>query len=284
MPYWSAMTRTPLSTSFPSVIRAVLLLLFTAVSAAGQSQLTYERSAPPELNELLTIRERFVYSVRYGFFNLGEIEVELLPDTTWQGQRVHHMRTIMRSSGIPLMGRRDVHYHSYFFLENGAPHGVLFWREDHHDNEPDRSRIEFDRQKEEVRFFERGEPEDTLQLVEPAGGGDNIFYYARAFAGTDREFEIPVYVSNEQGSVKAVNKTEREQRKYDAFPGEIAAYRLEGQADIDGPFGFNGRFRAWFSADDLRVPLEAHLRIFLGNVRIRLISWEIVKGPPESVD
>src|SRR5690625_5770223 len=44
---------------------------------------------PPVLEELLSVRERFVYSVRYSFLNLGEIEVELLPDTTWRRSEEH---------------------------------------------------------------------------------------------------------------------------------------------------------------------------------------------------
>src|SRR5690625_3669006 len=71
---------------------------------------------PPALEELLSVRERFVYSVRYSFLNLGEIEVELLPDTTWRGEEVEHIGSGMRSgSRIPLVGERHVHYETSFF-------------------------------------------------------------------------------------------------------------------------------------------------------------------------
>src|SRR5690625_7717284 len=69
---------------------------------------------PPALEELLSVRERFVYSVRYSFLNLGEIEVELLPDTTRRGEEVMHIRTVMKfDSRIPFVGELHEHYVTY---------------------------------------------------------------------------------------------------------------------------------------------------------------------------
>lgn len=273
------MTRTPFK------ILSICLILFIpfAGPAGAQSGLTFERDEPPDMEMLTSVHERFVYNVRYGFFNLGEVEVELLQDTTYQGQDVYHMRTMMRSnSSIPFMGTRDVRYQNFFKYNEQWPYSLLFWRDDIHDEEYERYKIEFDREEQKVRFYERGEPQDTLDLVEPASGGDIIFYYARMFAGTDEPFELPVFIENEKGSVTATSSSATERRSYDAFPDPVETYLSEGTADIDGPFGFRGDFKAWFATDDLRVPVETHLRIIFGNVKIRLISYERLDEQAES--
>lgn len=272
-------------TSTPFKILSISLILFIhfAGPAGAQSGLTFERDEPPDMEMLMSVHERFVYNVRYGFFNLGEVEVELLQDTTYQGQDVYHMRTMMRSnSSIPFMGTRDVRYQNFFKYNEQWPYSLLFWRDDIHDEEYERYKIEFDREEQKVRFYERGEPQDTLDLVEPASGGDIIFYYARMFAGTDEPFELPVFIENEKGSVTATSSSATERRSYDAFPDPVETYLSEGTADIDGPFGFRGDFKAWFATDDLRVPVETHLRIIFGNVKIRLISYERLDEQAES--
>jgi hypothetical protein len=252
-----------------------LWLSLFANQGNAQSELTFNREEPPDTEMLMSVHERFVYNVRYGFLNLGEVEVELLPDTTYDGKEVLFMRTIMRSnSRVPFVGTRNVHYQNFFNYNENWLYSHKFWRDDLHDENFERYMIKFDREKQEVHFFEEGEAMDTLALEEPASGGDIIFYFARLFAGTDESYELPVYIENEKGFVTAENSPATEERSYDAFSAPILTYMSEGNADIDGPFGFRGRFRAWFATDDLRIPVEAHVRIIFGNVKIRLISYE----------
>jgi hypothetical protein len=78
---------------------------------AAQDQLTYESNDPPTMEMLLEAREVFEYEVRYGFFTLGWVDVELLPDTTYNGQKAYHLRTTMRSnSSVPLISKSIVNY------------------------------------------------------------------------------------------------------------------------------------------------------------------------------
>jgi hypothetical protein len=253
-------------------------MLSPRLEAQAEQWMTYDTFTPPDVETLMSVKERFVFNVRYGVFNLGEIEVELLNDTTYQGETVQHMRTVMRTTRrVPFMSERNVHYHNLFTYDREALYSHRFWRDDLHDNEPERTVIEFDREREEVRFFERGEPEDTLELVEPASGGDVIFYYARQFAGIEQPFELPVFISGDLGKVSGQSGHQTEMRSYDAFDQDIPTYMTEGVADIDGPFGFTGRYRAWFAADDLRIPVEARVRVLFGNVRINLISYEQIE-------
>jgi hypothetical protein len=252
-----------------------LFLLFGISPLFAQTDLTFERDEPPTMEMMLEAREVFEYEVRYGFFTLGWVEVELLPDTTWNGQKAYHMRTTMRSNRrLPFMGTRIVNYENIFQFNEQWPYSHLFWRDDIHDEEYERVRIEFDRDLEKVIFYERGEPADTLALEEPASGGDIIFYYSRMFAGIEDPYTLPAYIEGDKGTVTAKSSSNTEMREYDAFDEPIETYLSEGNADVDGPFGFRGTFKSWFSTDDLRIPVEAHVRVIFGNVRVRLISYE----------
>jgi hypothetical protein len=94
------------------------------------------------------------------------------------------------------------------------------------------------------------------------------------FAGTDQDYRLPVYLEREKGYIDATNSSKIEKRKYDAFEDPVKTFFSEGDADIDGPFGFRGKFKAWYIADDLRVPAEAHAKVWLGNVKVQLIDYK----------
>src|SRR6056297_275963 len=255
-------------------ITIILSGLIPSVLTA-QDQLTYDRTEPPTMEMMLEAREVFEYEVRYGFFTLGWVDVELLPDTTYNGEKAYHLRTTMRSnSSVPLISKSIVNYENLFQYNEKWPYSFVFWRDDIHDDEYDRVRIVFDRDSSKVDFYERQEIQTSLELVEPASGGDIIFYYSRMFAGLEEPYRLPAYIENELGYVEARSSSETEMRSYEAFDEDIETYMSEGTADINGPFGFRGKFKSWFSTDDLRIPVEAHVRVIFGNVKVRLISYE----------
>ena len=272
--YWLDMMRRLLKVLLS---KCILLLLISSVwnSAHSQGLLTYDRDTLPTLGEIIDARETFEYEVRYGFMTLGWVDVEILPDTTFNGEKAYHFRTRIRSNNrILFVGTRIVNYESIIQYNDQWPYSFVFWRDDIHDDDYDRVRVIFDREKGMVDFYERGEYQKSLELEEPASGGDIIFYYSRLFAGIETPYELPVYTENEKGMVRAVSSDDIEYRSYDAFEEPIPTYLSEGTADVEGPFGFRGSFKSWFSTDDLRVPVEAHVRVIFGNVKVRLISYE----------
>ena len=259
-----------------SLLSAILIFCFLVpFHLTAQDQLTYERNEPPTMEMMLEAREVFEYEVRYGFFTLGWVDVELLPDTTYNGQKAYHLRTTMRSNNsVFLISESIVNYENLFQYNEKWPYSFVFWRDDIHDEEYDRVRIVFDRDSSKVDFYERQEFQTSLELVEPASGGDIIFYYSRMFAGLEEPYRLPAYIENELGYVEASSSSKTEMRSYEAFDEDIETYKSEGTADINGPFGFRGRFKSWFSTDDLRIPVEAHVKVIFGNVKVKLISYE----------
>src|SRR6056297_2650679 len=251
MPFWWDMMRMLLIRLFKIGSLFALISFQLTIAAAFGQEFTYDRDEPPTTDMLMNVKETFEYEVRYGFFTLGWVDGE-----------------------IPFVGKDIVNYESLFSHNDKWFYAHEFWRDDIHDENYDRLRVDFDRTEELVYFYEEGEPTDTLALEEPASGGDIVFYYSRMFAGIEDSYELPVYIEGEKSTLTASSSSKTEMRSYDAFEDDVETYFSEGTTDADGPFGFSGRFKSWFMTDDLRIPLEAHVKVIFGNVKVRLIDYE----------
>lgn len=254
----------------------VLSLAIFNRAEAQQSSATYQHpERPPTMQELLEWKEVFTYNVKYSFFNLGEIQTTIVQDTTYEGEHLWWLRTkIISNSSIPFMGEEENHYNTFFVETDSLPHTRLYWRDNVDEDEFNSERYDFDYENQKVYIAKDGEPADTLELTEPSTSGQLIFYYGRLFAGTDQPYRLPVYLESEKGYIDVRNTRKTETKEYDAFSQEVTTYYTEGNADIDGPFGFSGKFKSWYLADDLRIPVEAHARVWLGNVKVRLIDYK----------
>lgn len=253
----------------------VVLAVIPISICAQDSLITYEHSdrAPTE-NEILKWHETFTYEVRYSFFKLGEVKVEMMGDTLYEGQQARYLRTIITSnSGIPFVGREENHYNTIFAQTDSLPHTLVYWTDNVDEEEFNDTRYTYDYKAGKVYMREDAD-RDTLDIEEPASSGQLIFHIGRLFAGTKNDFTIPIYLNLEKGYILVNNTVKKEKRSYKAFEEPVETYYGEGEATIDGPFGFRGSFKSWYLADDLRVPLEAHVRVWLGNVRIKLIDYQ----------
>ena len=251
-------------------------MAFSSGAQAQDSLLTYDHpDRPPTMEELLQWKEVFTYKVKFGFFKLGEVKTTIIKDTTYQGQKIWWLRTVITSnSGIPFVGEEENHYNTFMVETDSTPYTKLYWRDNVDENEFEAEVYEFDYENEKVYLLEDMTPVDTLALTEPSSSGQLIFYYSRLFAGTNKDYRLPVYLEREKGYIDATNSSKIEKRKYDAFDDPVKTYFSKGDADIDGPFGFRGKFKAWYITDDLRIPAEAHAKVWLGNVKVQLIDYK----------
>jgi len=254
----------------------VLLVIPSNEIMAQDSLLTFEHpDRPPTMDELLQWKEVFTYEVRFSFFKLGEVQTTIVRDTTYQGEKMWWLRTIITSNpGIPFVGKEENRYNTLMVESDSLPYTQLYWRDNVDEQEFDSERYVFDYENEQVYYFEKGAPVDTLELTEPSSSGQLIFYYSRLFAGTNKDYRLPVYLKQEKGYINGTNSTKIEMREYKAFEDPVKTYYSEGNADIDGPFGFRGEYKAWYIADDLRIPAEAHAKVWLGNVKVKLIDYK----------
>ena len=258
--------------------KIILPFLFLLISfpVFGQHSFPDTSATPPTMEDLFSVRETFRYEVKYGFLKLGWVNVELLSDTTYEGKELKHILTeIVSNPSIPFVGDELDRFHSLFYVnEEGLPVEVKYWKDNIDEQEYDEIQYWFDRDIGQVYYLEEDDTRDTLALEDPATSGHLIFYFSRLFAGSEEDYTLPVYVTKKKGYIYADNSIRKEKRNYAPFEGPIQAYLMEGDTEkIAGPFGFSGKFRAWFLDDDLRVPLEARVKVLWGNVIVRMIEY-----------
>ncbi|TYP94845.1 hypothetical protein LX73_0134 [Fodinibius salinus] len=269
--------------SSPIAKRSTILILFcllcVGITKQGSGQdllLTYNHSErPPTMDEMLEWKEEFTYKVKYGFFKLGQVKTQIVRDTTYRGHHLWWLRTIITSnSSIPFIGEEENHYNTLFVATDSLPHTKLYWRDNVEEEEFNDERYRFDYENEKVYASAKGAAVDTFKVTEPSSSGQLIFYYSRLFAGRNEEYQLPVYIQQQKGYITARATSRMETREYEAFKKPVETYFTKGNADFEGPFGFTGEFKSWYVTDDLRVPAEAHVKVWLGNVKVRLINYK----------
>ena len=253
---------------------AILYVLLFSLPAFAQ---TFEKEGQPALEDLFSVKETFTYEVKYGFFMLGWVDVTLLSDTLYDGKMHKHLQTVIRSNPkIPFMDTEVDYYHSLFYEnEDGIPVTSYYWKDNWDENELEEITYKFDREAGLVYYKEEDDTRDTLDLEDPATAGHIVFVFSRLFAGGGAPSDLPVYVSKKKGYLHFQNSSETEKRNYAPWDDPVDTYLSRGTTEnIEGPFGFSGDFRAWYLADDLRIPLEARVKVFLGNAIVRIIDYK----------
>lgn len=254
-----------------------VILILSSLCSAQDSLLTYDHlNRPPTMHELMQWEEEFTYKVKYGFFKLGTVKTTVVGDTTYQGDRLWWLQTVIKSnSSIPFVGEEENHYNSLIAETDSLPYTKLYWRDNVDEDEFKAERYSFDYKNKKVYSFQSGAPADTFKVKsKPASSGQLIFYYARLFAGVEQKYKLPVYIEQQEGHIRINSTQKAELREYEAFDHPVKTYYAEGSADFEGPFGFKGDFESWYIADDLRVPAEAHAKVWLGNVKVKLIDYQ----------
>ena len=231
----------------------------------------------PTVSEILSAGEWFRYEVSYGFFTLGWVEVSILPDSLYNGHVHHHLFTRMISNDwLPLIGYERDEFHTLFYVnEEGLPVSSLFWKDNIDEEKLHEIVYRFDRSTGQVYYKEEDETTGSLSLVKTATAGHIVFVYSRLFAGGGMNTRLPVYVSKKLGYLDFDHSSITELRTYEAFGDSIATFKTTGRTiDILGPFGFSGRFEAFFAKDNFRIPLEARVKMFLGSAVVKLIEYK----------
>jgi hypothetical protein len=252
----------------PGFLCCLLVLLLTV------DIITARAGTQPTIEKLLSAREQLTFSVHYGFLTLGHVYITAIYDTLYNGSPAHTFTTIIKSNpSIPFVGNKERHFHSIFKHVDGQLYGLNFWTDNVDSKEFLDSRYIFDYDARSVYVFEFEEPVDTLYLDRAADSGPLLFLITRLYAGLNERVDYPIYISNEHGDVSMDFTSRIDRLNVPAF-GQVDAYFSSGNANVKGPFGFSGFYRAWHKKDDLRIPLEAHVRVWVGNVRVRLQEFE----------
>lgn len=228
-----------------------------------------------DVNRLWKAKETFEYNVKYGFFDLGTIWLHFNRDTLYNGHHYRLAQVVARSNpGLPFVGNKEDHFTSFIAKNDTMFYDTYYWKDDIDEHVMKKDLYILNYKEGKVFTFKKGEAKDTLDLTKPSMCGIAYFFFTRIYAGTGKTETVPVYIDQKERSITLNSSTKTEQIDNKAFPGgKVQTYVSTGEAHFDGPFGFRGKYRAWYSTDPKRIPVQAYVRVWLGNVKIRLIKY-----------
>lgn len=257
-------------------ISAALLFFLMVCFAGAAAGFHYtERNPAPGLGTMFEAKEEFTYEVRYGFMRLGNVFVSSR-DTVINGEQLlHSIAVIQSNSGIPLMGSRRYEYHSLLSRNDSTTWAHKFWVDNIHRGRFPEYGYTFDYERGEIIVVKHDAPTDTLDLPTRLDGGPALFYVGRQHAGTESEIDFPIFIDEEVAVVNIRNTLNRDRVRSAAHGNDMVdVYLSYGDASINGPFGFNGKFESRYDTSEWRIPIEARVSVWIGNVRVQLIDFQ----------
>lgn len=253
---------------------AILLLAGVSIFLAAAAAFNSPGNNPgPELGAMFDAREQFTYEVRYGFMRLGNVYVSSR-DTLVNGEPLLHTIAVIQSNaGIPLMGSRRYEYHSLLAKNDSTVWAKRFWVDNIHRGRFPEYGYTFDYELGHIIVEKHDTPTDTLELPTKLDGGPALFFVGRKHAGTGSEIDFPIFIDEEVAIVNIRSTLERDRIRSAYHNNQMRdVYLSFGNANINGPFGFNGRFESRYDTGEWRLPIEARVSVWIGNVRINLVD------------
>jgi hypothetical protein len=262
-----------------SVTRPILFVICMAIAVASIGQMRGTRSIPPTVRQLVDADEIFEYRVEYGIFTLGTVTIEVVKDTTWKGRPAFILLSKIKSNPrLLFVGDKERHFISVTGYDNETFFCHDFHSNSIHDRQFRDTEYKYDYDRGFVIGYEFGKEKGRWRITEPSDSGPGLFYVTRLFAGRDTLVNYPIITEFEKGVSRMRFTSLVEPRDIPFFAkGPVPAYRMNGQADLKGPFGFSGAFTAWYGTDPMRLPYEAHVKVWVGNVIVRLVDYKRLK-------
>ena len=220
--------------------------------------------------------EELVYNVRYGFIDLGQVQVKTGQTVREQGKTVFQGDAVIQSyQGVPFV---DLHaiYSSNFDSLGFSRHFLGKSRED---DSWSFSEYFFQYENDRV-IMEMGsadhvvERRDTVPLETRYHDGLSLFFYAREQLFSGKKLTIPTFVMEQKGATLIDFRMERGTLESDFIDYPIDVIGFDGTAKFVGIFGLTGDFEGWFNNDEARVPIKANMKVIIGSVTIELVSWK----------
>lgn len=239
---------------------------------------TYGHSEDSDkLKRLVGLKERLTYEAHYGFMKLGEAVVEQYQDTVYKGQRHRLLRTIVTSNPkLLFIGYKEERFHSIVSNNDTTVYDLYYWKDDVDDKKYKVERYDYDYRNGRVLAWKERSGPDTLELKGPAISGPAVLYHTRMLAGTGKSTRIPIFINQKQYYISMQDYRKTEMVENTTFGNlQENAWFVDGDAAFDGPFGFSGKFKGWVLKDrHENVPLEGHVKVWIGSIRVKLIKYE----------
>jgi hypothetical protein len=252
--------------------------LSNSQQSAGQREST---------SSFLQVGEELRYKVSYLFIGLGEVVLRVTDRFEREGQVQFRAEALIDSySGTPFVNLH--HYYicefdttlvSHYFYARWLSSDTLRYVIYRFDYEAKKVYVESGTENPRVQ-----EKADTVDIDRPYQDGLSLFYFARGNVTSTASAVVPTFINEKKGKTLFNFTNEKTKEEIDSVPYPIQVVEFEGEANWVGIFGLTGGFKGWFSDDYARIPIAAKMKVIIGSVKLKLISWKRAEWrPPEYI-
>lgn len=258
----------------------ILMTIFSAVfNDAEKTQTKYDGSFDFSFisEKSIIAGEELNYVVSYSFINLGEVRIRVKDKKTVNGKNHYNAVAYIDSyDGIPFVNLHQIYetkvndnYYSDFF--RGIIKGDEYTTYTEYFFNYDESQIRIKRGK----FSPKEIWIDSITTAEKQyHDGLSIFFFARMLSGKKNSLYAPCFVNEQKVKTKINFYDETIPVSISSIDYNVDCVRLDGEMDFISIFGLTGYFEGWFSNDEASIPIVAHMKVIIGNIKLELKSWK----------
>ncbi|MBV6480100.1 MAG: hypothetical protein HGGPFJEG_02934 [Ignavibacteria bacterium] len=236
--------------------------------------------------KVLEIGEELKFEVSYGFIKLGYIKM-ILTGTRKEGKKIikNAKFEVKTYPEVPFIKLNDILESEMEYFENEI-YSKKYYETNFKDKSITRTDYKFNYSKDyvdtNIETDGKTDKKEKISIKDKLKLRDEVcwLYEARMNSFINKNFNIPVFVKEEESSVRYSFNVNSTVINIEKFNYDISAIKLEGTSDFTGLFGFKGEFLILLSDDEFRVPLKAYFSSSLGNVVWELISYKKQKWSP----
>ncbi len=221
--------------------------------------------------------EELNYVVSYSFISLGEVKIRVKDKKIINGKSYYNATAYIDSyDGIPFVNLHQIYeskvnqdYYSDFFRGIVKGDEYTTYTEYYFDYKDLKIRIKKGKFSPKEIWAD-----STTSLDKQYHDGLSIFFFARMLSGKKNSMMLPCFVNEQKVKTKINFYEETIPVSIDAIDYDVECVRLDGDMDFISIFGLTGYFEGWFSNDEASIPIVAHMKVIIGNIKLELKSWK----------
>lgn len=229
--------------------------------------------------------EELVYEVSFLGLTIGEVKLATIGQETVNGKETYHVRASLRTyDNIPFL-KANVVYDSWIDKSFKCSYKL-------------EAKINHDKNRKELFVTSMNYPviefikyinkkvteEKSIRISGKLCEGLALIFLIRQLANTDKSIIVPTIMGYDTSSTKLTFSKGKTEIGLDAVDYKTNAYLIAGKGNWTGVYGVTGDFKAWVSADEMRIPLKAQVKLYLGMVNIELKKWKRKSWKPFMVN
>lgn len=233
-------------------------------------------------SKVLEVGEELNYKVYFGFIQLGEVKFKLTDTYKEGGSTYYRANARLKSDkAVPIANfnfifesemkyddkDKEVFSQRFYSTEFGDKYMIRTEYEFEYDSSiVTASRDSLGR----LTNYQKVELSENVNYQD----GLSIFYNSRLQSFSNKNYNLPIYTNEKDGSIRYSFNINADVVNTDAADYGISVVKIAGVAGFEGVMGLTGEFAGWYSNDDLRIPIKAQFNVKIGSITLELHSYK----------